>query len=454
LARKRHAEEQWLVSEHFEPAVVRQSRVSEPKFVITTRLAVDERIEAELLDESLELAQRSRALVEIHEMCLDSTLGEESQRLAGLGALFHPEDLNFHRMRWSVIDGDNLRLHGDLRFVSSSHRSEYIYRPAWWVPGPHGQTLWGKFFRRHPPLPIRMERWDTPDGDFIDVHRLDAPAGATRLLILHGLEGTIESHYVGGFFGEAERRGWAADLLIFRGCGAEPNRAPRFYHSGETGDLAFVLSRIQREHPDVPILIAGVSLGGNVLLKYLGECGTRISPRVRAAATVSVPYDLERAARFIERGFSRIYNRHFVQTLRLKARTKLDRFPGLFDHGALERARTIYAFDDAVTAPVHGFLDAHDYYRCSSALAWIDRVSIPTLLLSAVDDPFLPREVLDDVKKVAGQNEFLHLEFVRHGGHVGFVSGRWPWRPFYYAERRVCEFLARWVDAAAVSAMP
>ena len=291
-----------------------------------------------------------------------------------------------------------------------------------------------------------MERWDTPDGDFLEVHRLDAPQGAPRLLILHGLEGNIDSHYVGGFFAEAQRRGWAADLVTFRGCGSEPNRAPRFYHSGETGDLAFALDRIQHEHPDAEIVTAGVSLGGNVLLKYLGECGTRLSPQIRAAATISVPYDLERGARFIATGFSRVYDRHFLRTLRRKALAKLDRFPGLFDQAALERAQSIYAFDDAVTAPVHGFLDAHDYYSRSSALAWIDRLALPTLLLSAADDPFLPRQVLDEVREVASRNSSLHLEFVDHGGHVGFVTGRWPWRPFYFAEWRACEFLAAALD--------
>jgi predicted alpha/beta-fold hydrolase len=182
------------------------------------------------------------------------------------------------------------------------------------------------------------------------------------------------------------------------------------------------------------------------LLKYLGECGTRLSPQVYAAATISVPYDLERGARFIATGFSRIYDQHFLRTLRRKALAKLDRFPGLFDQTALRRAQSIYAFDDAVTAPVHGFLDAHDYYRCSSALAWIDRIALPTLLLSAVDDPFLPRQVLDEVQDVASRNASLRLEFVDHGGHVGFVSGRWPWRPFYYAEWRACEFLEGALD--------
>jgi hypothetical protein len=304
------------------------------------------------------------------------------------------------------------------------------------------QTLWGKFFRPRPPLATRTERWETPDGDFIDVHRLDGPVGAPHLLFLHGLEGTIRSHYVAGFFEQAKDRGWGADLLLFRGCGDEPNRGPRFYHSGETGDLGFALDRILREHPNSPIVLAGVSLGGNVLLKFLGELGDNVPPRIRAAAAVSVPFDLERGSRFISRGVSRIYDRHFLKTLRAKALAKLERFPGLFDRSRLEAADSIFAFDEAVTAPVHGFANAHDYYDKSSSLGWIGRIAIPTLLLNAVDDPFLPANVLDEVRSVAGHNAQLTLEFPAHGGHVGFVGGRWPWRAFYYAEWRACEFLA------------
>ncbi len=326
--------------------------------------------------------------------------------------------------------------------MSSRRRSEYTYRPAWWVPGAHAQTLWGKFFRARPFLPTRLERWDTPDGDFIDVHRLAGPTDAPRLLLLHGLEGTIRSHYVAGFFSEAKRRGWAADLMIFRGCGSEPNRAARFYHSGETTDLAFVLGRVLQEHPHSAIVIAGVSLGGNVLLKFLGERGGELPHQLRAAAAISVPFDLERGSRFIATGFSRVYDRHFLRTLRPKARAKLERYPGLFDRSKLEGATSIYDFDDAVTAPVHGFADAHDYYSHSSALGWIQHIRRRTLLLSAVDDPFLPPEVLNEVREIAKRNPALDVEFTRHGGHVGFVAGRWPWRPFYYAEWRVCEFLS------------
>lgn len=318
----------------------------------------------------------------------------------------------------------------------------YTFRPAWWARGGHAQTLWGKFFRHRPDVPIRRERWDAPDGDFLDVYRLDAPVAAPRLVFFHGLEGTIRSHYVFGFFAEAQRRGWGADLLIFRGCGDETNRMPRFYHSGETDDPAFVIDRVRAEHPTSPILLAGVSLGGNVLLKFLGERGTSLPAQVRAAGAVSVPFDLERSCRHISHGFSKVYDRHFLRTLRRKAMVKLGKHPGLFEPSALDRAQSIYDFDDAVTAPVHGFDSAHDYYSRSSSLGFIERIRRPTLLLSAIDDPFLPPVVLDEVRAIAARNPRLTLEFTPHGGHVGFVGGRWPWRPEYYAERRVCEFLA------------
>lgn len=325
--------------------------------------------------------------------------------------------------------------------MSHSRSREEIYRPAWWAPGAHAQTLWGKFFRRRQALVAEFERWDTPDGDVLELCRMQAEATAPRLVLLHGLEGTVRSHYVAGFFDQARRRRWAADLIIFRGCGTELNRARRFYHSGETADLAFVLDRLVTDHPHQPIVLAGVSLGGNVLLKYLGERGESAPKQIVAAAAVSVPYDLERGARFIARGFSRIYDRHFLSTLRGKALRKLERYPDLFSRDELANARTLMEFDDVVTAPVHGFHDAHDYYTRSSSLRWLEGVRRPTFLLSAVDDPFLPAEVLNEVRTIAHANANLTLEFTAHGGHVGFVSGRWPWKASYYAEWRVCQFL-------------
>jgi predicted alpha/beta-fold hydrolase len=296
-------------------------------------------------------------------------------------------------------------------------------------------------------VPTRRERWETPDGDFVDVERLDAGEvavgrGAPRLLLLHGLEGTSRSHYAQGTLGEAHRRGWGADMLLFRSCGGELNRTRRFYHSGETTDLAMVIDRVAAEHPESPLVLAGYSLGGNVLLKFLGERGGDLPPQLRAAAAVSVPYDLGRGSRHINRGFARVYERHFLRSLRRKAYGKLERFPDLVPRARVDEARTLWDFDDVVTAPVHGFASAEDYYARSSAIRFLPGIRVPTLLLSAADDPFLPAAVLDDVRATARENPALHVEFIERGGHVGFVSGRVPWRPFYYAEWRVTDFLA------------
>jgi predicted alpha/beta-fold hydrolase len=192
--------------------------------------------------------------------------------------------------------------------------------------------------------------------------------------------------------------------------------------------------------------VVGVSLGGNVILKWLGERGHDLPAEVRAAAAVSVPYDLEQGSRQIERGFSRIYTASFLRTLRRKALAKLAEEPDLFAEGPLRAARTLTDFDDAVTAPVHGFASARDYYTRSSARHFLSGIRRPTLLLSAYDDPFLPREVLDDVAVVAAKNSSLTVEFHSRGGHVGFVAGRLPWRPVYYAEERVVRYLEREVE--------
>jgi predicted alpha/beta-fold hydrolase len=238
------------------------------------------------------------------------------------------------------------------------------------------------------------------------------------------------------------QRGWAADLLLFRGCSGELNLAPRFYHSGETGDIDAVARRLFAADPIAPFLFAGVSLGGNVLLKWLGEIDEITTHRISAAAAVSVPFDLARASRHIDQGFSRVYQRHFLQSLRRKALAKLQRYPGLVPRERIEATRTLYEFDDVVTAPVHGFANATDYYFRSSSIRFLSRIRVPTLLLSAVDDPFLPSVVLDQVREVAAPNPHLEVEFVARGGHVGFISGPNPLRPFYYAEWRVAEFFA------------
>ena len=293
-----------------------------------------------------------------------------------------------------------------------------------------------------------MECVRTPDGDSLELHHVAAAPAAPRILLLHGLEGSPQSHYVGGILAGARVRGWGVTLMVFRGCGSTPNLARRFYHSGETTDLALVYQTLSTRWPDCSWLLAGVSLGGNVLLKWLGERDGDVDGRIRAAAVVSVPYDLEAGAIRISRGSARIYDRRFLSSLRRKALAKLERYPDLFDRGALERARSVFEFDEAVTAPVHGFSSAHDYYQQSSSLRFLSRVKVPTLLLSAADDPFLPSEVLERVANVAATNPALLVEFHERGGHVGFVSGAVPWRPLYYAERRVLQHFDAMMEQA------
>jgi predicted alpha/beta-fold hydrolase len=298
-----------------------------------------------------------------------------------------------------------------------------------------------------PIIVTRRERLDTPDGDFLEIDRIDgASADAPRLVILHGLEGTPRSRYARGTMVEAARRGWGADLLYFRSCGGTLNRARRMYHSGDTGDLACLVDLLVREHPRAPLVFAGFSLGGNVLLKWLGERGADLPSQVRGAAAVSVPFDLARGARCIGQGFARVYQASFLRSLKRKTLAKLEQYPDLADPRRVARTRSIYEFDDVVTAPIHGFRSAADYYARSSALRYLSAIRLPTLLLSAVDDPFLPPAVLDDVRAVAATTPALEWEFVPRGGHVGFVMGP-PWRPFYYAEWRVVAFLGNRVDS-------
>lgn len=317
--------------------------------------------------------------------------------------------------------------------------AEYRYRPAWWLPGGHLQTLWGKFGRRRIEVATRLELLRTPDGDALELHHLEGKAGAPHVLLLHGLEGSRESHYVGGFLSQAAARHWGATLLLFRGCGSSANNARRFYHSGETSDLELVAKALIGRAPQIPRFVAGVSLGGNVLLKWLGEGGVT-SRKMRAAAAVSVPYDLEAGARRISEGLSRIYDWSFLRSLKRKARSKLARIPDLFDDAKLARARNVFEFDDAVTAPVHGFSSAVDYYSRSSSIGFLERIRTPALLLSAVNDPFLPPAVLERVRHAAATNSCLSVEIVEQGGHVGFVEGAMPWRARYYAERRTFDF--------------
>ena len=317
------------------------------------------------------------------------------------------------------------------------------FRPAWWCRNPHAQTIWGSLFRPVPPLKLDRQRWETPDGDFIDVDRVSGAPGTPVLIALHGLEGSSRSKQIMGLLAAAQRKGWRGIGVNFRSCSGEPNRLPRSYHGGETSDLAWVVQRVIKESPGSPILCAGVSLGGNVLLKYLGEQGESLPPPIRAAAAISTPFDLAQSARVLERGFSRVYMDRLVRNLKDKTLVKLKSYPDLVDPRALAAARTLAEFDEAVTAPVHGFRSAVDYWSASSSINFLPKIRRPTLLINAKDDPFLPEEALP-LAAVSG-NRFLTAEFTLNGGHIGFLAGPWPGWPSCWAEDRAIRFLSEHV---------
>jgi predicted alpha/beta-fold hydrolase len=278
------------------------------------------------------------------------------------------------------------------------------------------------------------------DGDFVDLDWVDGATTGPVLLILHGLEGSSRSHYAAGLLAEASRRGWAGVVLNFRSCSGELNRLPRFYHSGETSDLDEIVRRLIDRQPDRALGIAGVSLGGNVLLKWLGEQRGDVPRQVVGAVGISVPFDLAACARVLDRGLRRrVYTANFLRTMRSKVCLKAQVYPGFVDVVACRRARTFAAYDRAVTAPLNGFADEMDYWRRTSSGPYLPMIRWPTLLISALDDPLVPPESLPDP---AALPPVVRAEFVASGGHAGFLDGPWPWRLDSWAERRAVAFLA------------
>jgi predicted alpha/beta-fold hydrolase len=289
-------------------------------------------------------------------------------------------------------------------------------------------------------LAPRRERWELPDGDFIDVDRHGAPGDPT-VVVLHGLEGSSRAPYVKRMVAAARAAGLAAVAVNFRGCSGEENRLPRLYHSGETGDLAHVVGRLAAERPGRPLGVAGFSLGGNVVAKWLSERGDDLPPEVRAGAVVSVPFDLARCAAAIDgaRGMGWIYRERFLRSLRRKAVAKARRFPGLLEVAVVRRCRTFAAFDEHVTARLHGFAGAREYWERASSGPRLAGVRRPLLAIAAEDDPMVPPEALP--VEASRANPAVRLETYPAGGHVGFVAG-WPWRFEFFAEERAARFLA------------
>lgn len=320
------------------------------------------------------------------------------------------------------------------------------YSPARWLPGAHAMTVFASLARVYPRPRARRERWELPDGDFLDVDRYAPSTRRSKvghsavLVVCHGLEGSSRAPYVRGLAAVALARGLSVVAMNFRGCSGEPNRLARFYHSGDTGDLDHVVSRLARERPGRPIVLCGFSLGGNVVVKYVGERGETLPPEVRAAAGISVPFDLSRSARALDAaGFwNAVYRERFLRRLRAKALAKARRFPEAFDVDAVRAAHTFAAYDSAVTARIHGFASAEDYWaRCSSG-PFLPNVRRPLLALASLDDPIVPGDSIP--LESARANPLVSLEATPAGGHVAFVSG-WPFWPSYWAERRAVDFL-------------
>ncbi|NRF69545.1 alpha/beta hydrolase [Aquincola sp. S2] len=302
------------------------------------------------------------------------------------------------------------------------------FAAPWWLPGGNAQTIWPALVSRRrsdAAVPaLRRERWDTPDGDFIDVDFADPPTpDAPWLVLFHGLEGTVRSHYVGSFAAAARAGGWGFALPYFRGCSGELNRAPRGYHSGDHEEVGWILGRL-RARSAAPLRAVGVSLGGNALLRWAEEAGEAAAPVAAAVAAVCSPLDLAAVGRAIGRGFNRLtYTRMFLRTLKPKALAKLAQHPGLFDRQRLLAARDLYEFDNVFTAPLHGFRDTDDYYSRASAKPHLRRIRIPALVLNARNDPFVPAASLPQAHEVS---RFVTLWQPPHGGHVGFPGGRFP----------------------------
>ncbi len=307
------------------------------------------------------------------------------------------------------------------------------YTAPLWLPSGHLQTIYPATCIAKPAAPLRRERWDTPDGDFIDVDFVDGAPGQPFVVMFHGLEGSSNSHYARAMMAAVAKRGWSGAVPHFRGCSGEANRAPRFYHSGDAQEVDWIVRRL-RQRAGGKFYATGVSLGGNALLRWLGESQHQ-AEMVDAACAVSAPLDLARGGESLSSGFNLVYTRMFLQTLKPKCLHKLEQFPGLFDRAAMLAARDLHAFDNVVTAPLHGYRDTDDYWDRASAKHVLNDITVPTLVLNAQNDPFLPGVHLPRQAAAC-----VTLEYPRHGGHVGFAVGALPgqidWLP-----RRLIHFL-------------
>ena len=298
------------------------------------------------------------------------------------------------------------------------------------------QTIYPAACIVKPKVAYRRERWDTPDNDFIDIDFVEGKPGQPFIVLFHGLEGSSDSHYARALMAHVASLGWSGAVPHFRGCSGEPNQAPRFYHSGDAAEVDWIIRRLVAQHKKhaSKFYAAGVSLGGNALLRWLGESQHQ-AEIVDAACAISAPLDLAGGGAALSRGLNMIYTRMFLQTLKPKCVHKLKQYPGLFDRDTMLRARTLYEFDNIVTAPLHGFRDTDDYWHRASAKHVLSDITVPTLVLNAQNDPFLPPQHLPRTA-----SPHVTLDYPEHGGHAGFVAGSLPGR-LNWLPQRMLRFL-------------
>ncbi len=316
------------------------------------------------------------------------------------------------------------------------------YAAPFWLPGGHLQTIFPATCIVKPKVIYRRERWQTPDGDFIDIDFVDgqlerSDVARPFIVLFHGLEGSSDSHYARALMAHVTALGWSGAVPHFRGCSGEPNHAPRFYHSGDAQEVDWIIRRLVSEYKidaNAKFYAAGFSLGGNALLRWLGE-SQHHAEIIDAACAISAPLDLAGGGAALARGLNMIYTRVFLQTLKPKCLQKLTQFPSLFDRDTMLRARNLYEFDNIVTAPLHGYRDTDDYWNRASAKHVLSDITVPTLVLNARNDPFLPAEHLP-----YAASPHVTLNYPEQGGHVGFTAGGPPGR-IDWLPQRMLDFL-------------
>lgn len=314
------------------------------------------------------------------------------------------------------------------------------FKAAWWLQNPHLQTLWATLCRRPiKNLHITRERFELPDGDFLDLDWVGNNKGPI-VIILHGLEGSIDSPYAKGMLNAIQCQGWRGVVMHFRCCSGEPNRLSRMYHSGETGDLATIVNALRQRERDTPIAAIGFSLGANVLLKWLGE--TNKQNPLKAAVAISAPFELSKSVKRVNQGFSRVYQWSLLKSLHKKIQTKFQKQSAPIVIPPLSSLRTLRDFDEHITAPLHGFRNADEYYIASSCRQYLKYIGVPTLLLQSEDDPFMTKDLLPEPHELSSQVVF---ELMEKGGHVGFITGSFPWRAQYWLEKRAPQFLQNYL---------